>query len=78
MAFAVASGKQKGRGVRTRIPVAKSGGYAPITSRNQDFYKCKVAWLQGEIQCETPLCHDMIHHRLHADLWFPTTVRHLP
>ena len=78
MAFAVASGKQMGRGVQTLIPVAKSGGYAPITSRNQDFYKCKVVWFQVKMQCATPLCHDMIHHRLHADLWFPTTVRHLP
>ena len=68
MACAVASGKQMGRGVRTRIPVAKSGGYAPITSRNQDFYKCKVAGLQGKMQCKTPSFTTVIRGRLHADL----------
>ena len=78
MAFAVASGKQMGREVRTLIPVAKSGEYAPITSRNQDFYKCKVAWFQVKMQCETPLCHGMIHHRLHADLRLSAIVWHLP
>jgi|GEM_PF-2440424 len=67
-----------GEGFAPAFLLRNLGGYAPATSCNQDFYKCKVAWFQVKMQCKTPSFTTVIRGRLHADLRFPLTVRHLP